>query len=72
MLFGFGRVPGCLGLGALFLWDEWREGRTDSLPARRLQGLSFLVMCREVVWHRRCVGCGWGEFFAICREGIGG
>lgn len=20
MLFGFGRVPGCLGLGALFLW----------------------------------------------------
>ena len=26
MLFGFGRVPGCLGLGALFLWDEWREG----------------------------------------------
>ena len=37
-----------------------------------LQGLSFLVMCWEVVWHRRCVGCGWGEFFAICREGIGG
>ena len=33
MLFGFGRVPGCLGLGALFLWDEWREGRTDRLPA---------------------------------------
>ena len=29
----FGRVPGCLGLGALFLWDEWREGRTDRLPA---------------------------------------
>ena len=72
MLFGFGRVPGCLGLGALFLWDEWREGRTDSLPAGRLQGLSFLVMCREVVGHRRCVGCGWGEFLAICREGIGG
>ena len=22
--------------------------------------------------HRRCVGCGWGEFLAICREGIGG
>ena len=33
ILFGFGRVPGCLGLGALFLWDEWREGRTDRLPA---------------------------------------
>ena len=29
MLFGFGRVPGCLGLGALFLWDEWRDERTD-------------------------------------------
>ena len=28
MLFGFGRVPGCLGLGALFLWDEWRDERT--------------------------------------------
>ena len=38
MLFGFGRVPGCLGLGALFLWDEWREGRTDSLPAGRRHG----------------------------------
>ena len=37
-----------------------------------LQGLSFLVVCREVVGHRRYVGCGWGEFFAICREGIGG
>ena len=28
MLFGFGRVPGCLGLGALFLWDGWRDERT--------------------------------------------
>ena len=28
MLFGFGRVPGGLGLGALFLWDEWRDERT--------------------------------------------
>ena len=32
MLFGFGRVPGCLGLGALFfVWvgrDEWRDERT--------------------------------------------
>ena len=30
MLFGFGRVPGCLGLGALFLCgrDEWRDERT--------------------------------------------
>ena len=33
MLFGFGRVPGCLDLGALFLCgggrDEWRDERTD-------------------------------------------
>ena len=29
MLFGFGRVPGCLGLGALFLWDGWMEGGRD-------------------------------------------
>ena len=36
MLFGFGRVPGCLGLGALFLWDEWRDERTDSRPAGSL------------------------------------
>ena len=32
MLFGFGRVPGCLDLGALFLCgggrDEWRDERT--------------------------------------------
>ena len=21
------------------------------------------MVCREVVWHRRCAGCGWGEFF---------
>ena len=37
----FGRVPGCLGLGALFLWDEWREGRTDRLPAGRLHGRAW-------------------------------
>ena len=58
MLFGFGRVPGCLGLGALFLWDAWREARPDRQSA-------------SGVGHRRCVGCGWGEFFAVCREGIG-
>ena len=45
MLFGFGRVSGCLGLGALFLWDEWREGRTDRQST-------------SGVGHRRCVGCG--------------
>ena len=26
-----------------------------------LQRLSFLVVCREVVWHRRCARCVWGE-----------
>ena len=43
MLFGFGRVPGCLGLGALFLCggEEWGEGRTDSLPAGRLHGRAW-------------------------------
>ncbi len=41
MLFGFGRVPGCLGLGALFLWDEWRDERTDSRPAGSLSVLFF-------------------------------
>ena len=46
----------------------WSDGRVvgHQRCAGWLQGLSFLVMCREVVWHRRCVGCGWGEFFAIC------
>ena len=41
MLFGFGRVPGCLDLGALFLWDEWRDERTDSRPAGSLSVLFF-------------------------------
>ena len=41
MLFGFGRVPGCLGLGAPFLWDEWRDERTDSRPAGSLSVLFF-------------------------------
>ena len=53
MLFGFGRVPGCLGLGALFLWDGgrewWSDGRgvSHQCCAGWLQGLSFLVVCRE-------------------------
>ena len=41
ILFGFGRVPGFLGLGALFLWDEWRDERTDSRPAGSLSVLFF-------------------------------
>ncbi len=67
MLFGFGRVPGCLGLGALFLWDEWREGRTDrqtdSLPAGcgigaalDVGGVSFFAVCREGIGDRGCFG----------------
>ncbi len=48
MLFGFGRVPGCLGLGALFLWDEWRDERTDSRPAGSLSVL-FFGGCEGVV-----------------------
>ena len=65
ILFGFGRVPGCLGLGALFVWDGWREGRTVSLPAGRLQGLSFLVVYREVVSHQRCAGRLQGLSFLV-------
>ena len=34
-----GRVPGCFGLGALFLCG-W-EGRTDRLPAGRLHGRAW-------------------------------
>ena len=51
----------------------WSDGRVAGHQrcAGWLQGLSFLVVCREVVGHRRCVGCGWVSFFAICREGIG-
>ena len=30
MLFGFGRVPGCLDLGALFLWVGGTNGQTAS------------------------------------------
>ena len=40
MLFGFGRVPGCLGLGALFLWVGM-EGGTDGLPEGRLHGRAW-------------------------------
>ena len=59
----FGRVPGCLDLGALFLWDEWRGGRTDSLPAGGgigaaldVGGESFLGVCREGIGDRGCFG----------------
>ena len=41
-------LPGCLGLGALFLWDEWRDERTDSRPAGSLSVL-FFGGCEGVV-----------------------
>ena len=67
MLFGFGRVPGCLGLGALFLWDEWREGRTDSLPsvwcigaALDVVGVSFLRFVVRGLGNR-----GWFGYIVV-------
>lgn len=67
MLFGFGRVPGCLGLGALFLWDEWREGRTDSLPAGwgigaalDVGGVSFLRFVVRGLGNR-----GWFGYIVV-------
>ena len=57
MLFGFGRVPGCLGLGALFLWDEWREGRTDRQTVYQRGVASALRWMLEGVWYWRCAGC---------------
>lgn len=47
-----------------------REGVSHQRCAGWLQGLSFLVMCREVVWHRRYAGCGWGEVLAVFVEGF--
>ena len=42
MLFGFGESSWVFGPGgSFFLWDEWREGRTDSLPAGRLHGRAW-------------------------------
>mgnify|MGYP001653942286 CR=1 FL=1 len=46
----FGRVPGCLDLGALFLCGGGTNGGTNGQSA-------------SGVGHRRCAGCGWGEFF---------
>ena len=67
MLFGFGRVPGCLGLGALFLWDEWRGGRTDSLPAGwgigaalDVVGVSFLRFVVRGLGNR-----GWFGYIVV-------
>ena len=66
MLFGFGRVSGCLGPGGVFFcWDEWREGRTDrqstsGVGASALRwmwvGVSFL---RFVVRGLGDRGCFW-------------
>ena len=53
MLFGFGRVPGCLDLGALFLWDGWQSVRSGFLGCE--------------VW--RCAGGWWAISAALdgCR-----
>lgn len=53
MLFGFGRVPGCLGLGLFFC------GMAGSLSVLFFGSvrLSFLVVSREAVCHQRCAGC---------------
>ena len=65
MLFGFGRVPGCLGLGALFLWDEWRDERTDSRPAGSLSVLFFGgVRCGGL--FEGCLGFGFGGEWSVC------
>ena len=80
MLFGFGRVPGCLGLGALFLWDEWRDERTVCqrggcmvVPGGSLSvlvlGCEGVVVCREGVGYQRCAGWLQGlSFLVVCWE----
>ena len=52
-----------LFFGGCEVW--WSDGRVvgHQRCAGWLQGLSFFVVCWEMVWHRRCAGCGWGEFF---------
>ena len=49
-------------LGCVVWWSDGRvvsHQRCDGW----LQGLSFFVVCWKMVWHRRCAGCGCGEFF---------
>ena len=59
-----GEFLGVWAWGLFFLWVRGMgEGRTDSLPAGAAAGAEFFVVCWEMVWHRRCAGCGWGEFF---------
>ena len=56
MLFGLGEFLGVWAWGLFFCgMNGGRDERT---------------VCQRG-GHRRCVGCGWGEFFAVCREGIG-
>ena len=44
MLFGFGRVPGCLGLGALFfVWVGGMGGGTNGQAASGAAAWSCLV-----------------------------
>ena len=49
--------------GSFFVWVGGMNGGRDERTDRQ---------STSGVGHRRCVGCGWGELFAICREGIGG
>ena len=53
MLFGFGRVPGCLGLGLFFLWDGWQSVRSV------FWGCEGVVVCREGIGE-------WGLVWIYC------
>ena len=65
MLFGFGRVPGCLGLGLFFC------GMAGSLSVLFFGSvrLRLLVVSREAVCHQRCAGgvvCEGGVLEFLC------
>lgn len=66
----FGRVPGCLDLGALFLCGGGTNGGTN--------GQSGFLGCEvwwsdgRVVGHQRCAGWLQGlSFLVVCWEGVG-
>lgn len=48
--------------GSFFVWVGGMNGGRDERTVCQ-RGCEGVVVCREVVWHRRCAGCGWGEFF---------
>ena len=50
--------------GSFFVWVRGMGGGTNGQSASgAAAGAEFFVVCWEMVWHRRCAGCGWGEFF---------